>query len=81
MVFGASNLLMVRPLTMKLATLMYHDESSLTLGAHAQRGTVVGFVCLSVCLCVSVTLNLTSRVFVHLTKDTPYLTGNEGQKF
>ena len=57
MVFGASNLLMVRPLTMKLATLMYHDESSLTLGAHAQRGTVVGFVCLSVylsvCICYS----------------------------
>ena len=34
-----------------------------------------GFVCLSV------TLNLTSRVFVRLTKDTTYLTGNEGQKF
>ena len=33
----------------------------------------VGFVC------VSVTLNLTSRVFVRLTKDTIYLTGNEGQ--
>ena len=32
-------------------------------------------------LCVSVTLHLTSRVFVHLTKDTSYLTGNEGQKF
>ena len=27
----------------------------------------------------SFTLNLTSRVFVHLTKDTIYLTGNEGQ--
>ena len=36
-------------------------------------------VCLSVCL--SVTLHLTSRVFVRLTKDTTYLTGNEGQKF
>ena len=35
------------------------------------------WVCLSVC--VSVTLNLTSRVFVRLTKDTTYLMGNEGQ--
>ena len=33
-----------------------------------------------VCVCLSVTLNLTSRVFVRLTKDTTYLTGNEGQK-
>ena len=41
------------------------------------EGTVVG-VCL--CVCVSVTLNLTSRVSVRLTKDTTYLTGNEGQK-
>ena len=39
--------------------------------------TVDGSVCLSVC--VSVTLNLTSQVFVRLTKDTIYLTGNEGQ--
>ena len=31
-------------------------------------------------VCLSVTLNLTSRVFVRLTKDTTYLTGNEGQK-
>ena len=36
------------------------------------------WVGLSVCL--SVTLHLTSRVFVRLTKDTTYLTGNEGQK-
>ena len=41
--------------------------------ACAARVTVVGSVC------VSVTLNLTSRVFVRLTKDTTYLTGNEGQ--
>ena len=40
----------------------------------AARVTVVGFVC------VCVTLNLTSRVSVRLTKDTTYLTGNEGQK-
>ena len=40
------------------------------------EGTVVGYVC----VCVSVTLNLTSRVSVRLTKDTTYLTGNEGQK-
>ena len=46
----------------------------ITLGAHAQRG-----YCSWVCL--SVTLNLTSRVFVRLTKDTTYLTGNEGQNF
>ena len=32
-------------------------------------------------VCLSVTLNLTSRVFVRLTKDMIYLTGNEGQKF
>ena len=43
--------------------------------ACAARVTVVGFVC------VSVTLNLTSRVFVRLTQDTTYLTGNEGKKF
>ena len=36
------------------------------------------WVCL--CVCLSGTLNLTSRVFVRLTKDTIYLTGNEGQK-
>ena len=34
------------------------------------EGTVVG----SVCVCLSVTLNLTSRVFVRLTKDMTYLT-------
>ena len=33
------------------------------------------------CVCLPVTLNLTSRVFVRLTKDTTNLTGNEGQKF
>ena len=47
--------------------------------ACAARVTVVGSVCL--CVCLSVTLHLTSRVFVRLTKDTTYLTGNEGQKF
>ena len=41
-------------------------------------GTVVGSVCLSVCL--SVTQHLTSPMFVRLTNDTTYLTGNEGQK-
>ena len=39
------------------------------------EGTEVGFVCLSV------TLNLTSQMFVRLTNDTTYQTGNEGQKF
>ena len=38
------------------------------------EGTVVGSVC------VSVTLHLTSRMFVRLTKHT-YLTGNEGKTF
>ena len=42
------------------------------------EGTVVGSVCLSVCL--SVTQHLTSPMFVRLTNDTTYLTGNEGQK-
>ena len=32
-------------------------------------------------VCVFVTLNLTCRMFVRLTNDTTYLTGNEGQKF
>ena len=34
-----------------------------------------------VCVCLSVTLHLTSRMFVRLTNDATYLTGNEGQKF
>ena len=41
------------------------------------EGTVVGSVCLSVCL--SVTQHLTSPMFVRLTNDMTYLTGNEGQ--
>ena len=44
-------------------------------------GSVGLSVCLSACVCVSVTLHLTSRVFVRLTNDMTYLTGNEGQKF
>ena len=48
-----------------------------TLGAHAQRG-YSSWVCVSVCL--SVTQHLTSPMFVRLTNDTTYLTGNEGQK-
>ena len=40
------------------------------------EGTVLGL-----CVCLSVTLYLTSRMFVRLTNDTTYLTGNEGQKF
>ena len=48
---------------------------TITLGAHAQRGYGSW-----VCVCVF-TLHLTSRMFVRLTKDTTYLTGNEGQKF
>ena len=52
----------------------------ITLGAHAQRG-YGSWLCLCVCVCLSVTLHLTSRVFVRLTKDTTYVTGNEGQDF
>ena len=40
------------------------------------EGTIVG-----VCVCLSVTLHLTSRMFVRLTNDTTYLTGNEGTVF
>ena len=48
----------------------------ITLGAHAQRGYGSWvYVCVSVCYSTS------SRMFVRLTKDTTYLTGNEGQKF
>ena len=46
--------------------------------ACAARVTVVGFVCLSVCL--SVTLHLTSRTSVRPRNDTIYPTGDEGQK-
>ena len=38
------------------------------------EGTVVG------CVCVSVTLNLTSRMSVRPRNDTIYPTGDEGQK-
>ena len=46
----------------------------ITLSAHAQRG----YRCW---VCVCVTLHFTSRMFVRLTNDTTYLTGNEGQNF
>ena len=49
---------------------------SLTLGAHAPEGYGSW-----VCVCVSVTLHLTSRMSVRLINDTTYLTGNEGQKY
>ena len=49
------------------------------------EGTVVGSVCVcvcdNVCVCLSVTQHLTFPMFVCLTNDTTYLTGNEGQKF
>ena len=48
--------------------------------ACAARVTVVGSVCVSVCL--SVTQHLASRMFIRPTNDMTYLlTGNEGQKF
>ena len=43
------------------------------------RVTVVGFVCVSVCL--SVTQHLASRMFIRPTNDMTYLAGDEGQKF
>ena len=43
------------------------------------EGTVVGSVCL--CVCLSVTQHLTFPMFVCLTNDTTYITGSEGQKF
>ena len=53
------------------------DHSLLPSARMRSEGTVVGL-----CVCVSVvTLHLTSRMFVRLTNDTTYLTGNEGQKF
>ena len=58
-----------------LTLLLYSVVLSLPSAHMCSEGTVVGSVCLSV------TLHLTSRVFVRLTKDTTYLTGNEGQKF
>ena len=59
---------------LRKSVITLHQSSStvpcalLTLGAHAQRGLRY----LGLCVCVSVTLNLTSRVFVRLTKDTTY---------
>ena len=50
-------------------------STALTLGAHAQRGLLQ----LGLCVCVSVTLHLTSRTFVRPRNDTIYPTGNEGQ--
>ena len=55
--------------------------SMITLGAHAQRG-YGSWVCVCVSVCMSVTQHLTfPTMFVCLTNDTTYLTGNEGQKF
>ena len=51
----------------------------ITPGAHAQRG-YGSWVCVSVYLSV-VTQHLTSPMFVRLTNNTTYLTGNEGQNF
>ena len=61
----------------KLVTGDGHERYIITLGAHAQRGYGSWYirVC-TVCL-----LRLTFPMFVCLTNDTTYLTGNEGQKF
>ena len=39
-----------------------------------------GFSAFQSMVCLSVTQHLTSPMFVRLTNDTTYLTGNEGQK-
>ena len=53
----------------------FHDDYTLLPSARMRsEGTAVRTVC------VSVTLHLTSRVFVRLSKDMTYLMGNEGQK-
>ena len=44
----------------------------------AARVTVVGSVCLYVCM--SVTQHLPYRMFIRPTNNTTYSTGNEGQK-
>ena len=65
-------------LALKNASSTHVDaEGQFTLGVHAQRG-YGSWVCVSQCVCYS---TLTSRVFVRLTNDTTYLTGNEGKKF
>ena len=51
--------------------------NNLALLFSAARVTVV----VGLCVCLSVTLHLTSRMFVRLTNDTTYLTGNEDLKF
>ena len=38
------------------------------------------WVCMYMCVCLSVCLLLTSRMFIRPTNDTTYLTGDEGQK-
>ena len=60
--------------TISLERSRFKEHHLLPSARMRSEGTVVGSVCLSV------TLHLTSRVFVRLTKDTTYLTGNEGQK-
>ena len=54
-------------------------KPSLPSARMRSEGTVVGSVCL--CVCVSVTQHLTFPMFVCLTNNMTYLTGNEGQNF
>ena len=49
-----------------------YGDTLLTLGAHAQRGLQY-LVCVSVCVCVSVTQHLTFHVFIRATNDTNLL--------
>ena len=67
-----------RPAHLWLSGLHILTPGLRSLGAHAQRGYCS---CVCVCVCVSVTLHLTFRMFVRLTNDMTYSTGNEGQNF
>ena len=57
-----------RPVSMTLFVSLSPAASFLPSARMRSEGTVVGSVCL--CVCVSVTLHLTSPMFVRLTNDT-----------
>ena len=53
------------------------SQSNKVRKADKKSRTVVGSVC--VCVCLSVTQHLASRMFIRPTNDMTYLTGDEGQ--
>ena len=57
------------------------EDPTVTVVINPRRACAARVTVVVLCVCLSVTLNLTSRVFVRLTKDMTYLTGNESQKF